>query len=66
MTRLQQTRRLARAFKRMEQVEDKLAEERRALDAEFRNWAAGRRIDRDVARRHLVSTGYLDERMERR
>ena len=66
MTQLQRTRRLATAFKRMEALEDKLAAARKAFDDEFGPWAAGRVINRDTARRHLVSTGYLDERMEKR
>ena len=66
MTRLLQTRKLARAFKRLEGLEDRLAEERRVFEAELGKWAAGRRINRETARRHLVSTGYLEERMEKR
>lgn len=62
MTNLQRTRRLATAFKRIEAAEDKLAQARKAFDAEFGQWAAGRRIDRDTAREQLVSTGYLEKR----
>lgn len=66
MTRKQRTARLAAAFKRMERQQDLLRDAQLALEAEFNCWAIGRRINRDVAREHLVSTGYLDPRMVRR
>lgn len=62
LTQLQRTRRLARAFKRLEKIEMAHAEAKRAFDAEFGPWAAGRRVDRDKAREQLTSTGYLEPR----
>lgn len=61
MTQLQLTRRLARAFKRRDALRTKLAEAEHALSEEFSAWSAGRRVNRDEARKQLVSTGYLEK-----
>lgn len=61
MTRLQQTRKLAQAFKRYDRALAELENARRDLDDAFFPWAARRSINRDIAREQLVSTGYLPE-----
>lgn len=66
MTQRDHTRQLARAFKRLEKAEDICREAQLEFDAQFGQWAAGRRVNRDEARRQLVSTGYLEPRMVRR
>lgn len=62
MTQLTRTRRLARAFRRLEADEARVAASKLAFDREFNPWAAGRSINRDEARVHLVSTGFLEKR----
>lgn len=62
MSQLQRTRQLSRAFKRLDRAEAAVAAARAEFDAAFGPWSAGRRIDRDTAREHLVSTGYLEPR----
>lgn len=60
MTRLQETRALARAFKRLDAAEQLLAQRKAEFDAVYQQWAVDRVISRDMARKQLVSTGFLE------
>lgn len=66
ISRLQRSHRLARAFKRLDRAEELAAAARAAFDVEFGPWSAGRSINRDEAREHLVSTGLLEPRKEKK
>jgi hypothetical protein len=61
-SQLQRTHRLARAFKRLDRAQAAYDAAKAEFDHTFMPWAAGRRIDRDVAREQLVSTGFLEQR----
>ena len=61
MTRRQRSQRLAHAFKRYDAAREALRSAQLEVEAEFSVWAIGRSINRDEARRQLVSTGFLEE-----
>lgn len=62
MTQLQLSRQLARAFTRLDKALAAVEQAKRDVDAAFEPWSAGRRIDRDAARKQLASTGFLEPR----
>jgi hypothetical protein len=62
MNQLIRTRRLARAFRKLEAAEAAVASARLAFDQEFGPWSAGRSINRDAARAHLESVGFLERK----
>lgn len=56
------TRALARAMAREQALEERLREARLQTTAAMGPWSAGRRVSRDQALEHLVSTGFLAPR----
>lgn len=63
MTRLQQTRRLANAYRKLDKAEDAYRAAQREFDDAYQPWAVGLVTNRDEARLTLVSTGHLEKRM---
>lgn len=61
MTRRQRSVRLARAFTRLDAAREALRSAQLEVEAEFSVWAIGRSINRDEARKQLVSTGFLEK-----
>lgn len=56
---LQSARRLAQLFQRADRMEEALAKTRKAIDAEFRTFAAGKSTNRDRLRSQLEAVGML-------
>lgn len=61
-TRAQLSRALATALAREDCLARQLVEAKAQTDTAFTEWAAGRCISRETARRQLESTGLLPER----